>query len=279
MAAADLTGRVAVVTGGGSGLGAAMAHEYARYGMSIAVLDIDEPRAREVATSLTTLGVDAEAVPVDTGEAASIAAAAARVDERSGGCNLLCAKVGVKQFGAVDALTDDDWTWVLTVNVLGTVRTVAAFLPLLRRTDGWRQISITASSGVFVPAIRLGAYTTSKAALVGYGETLRLELADESIGVTLVFPAGMMTRHLESSAAARPVSLGASILRNEDVEAMLASSPATAGDIATPEDAVRGLVPQLLANEPYVITHGGYRDQLAAQRAQVDAAFDRMEQS
>ena len=106
--------------------------------------------------------------------------------------------------GSRIALTDDDWTWVLTVNVLGTVRTVAAFLPLLRGRDGWRQISITASSGVFVPAIRLGAYTTSKSALVGYGDTLRLELADEGIGVTVVFPAGMMTRHLESSAAARP---------------------------------------------------------------------------
>jgi len=64
-----------------------------------------------------------------------------------------------------------------------------------------------------------------------------------------------------------------------DLEAMLASSPETAGDIAAPEDAVRGLLPQLLANEPYVITHGAYRDQLTERRARVDAAFDRMEQS
>ena len=278
MTGVDLTGTVAVVTGGGSGLGAAMAHEYARAGMHVAVLDIDEPRARDVAESLRGLGVDAVAIPVDTGDAASIDRAAAGVDARFGSCNLLCANVGVQQFGSIDALTDDDWTWLLTVNVLGTVRTVAAFLPLLRRSEEWRQICITASSGVFVPAIRLGAYTTSKAALVGYGDTLRLELADEGIGVTIVFPAGMMTRHLESSAAARPEVLGESILRNEDIEAMLASSPETAGDIATAEDAVRGLLPQLLADEPYVITHGGYRDQLAVQRARVDAAFDRMEQ-
>jgi len=279
MTTQDPAGRVAVVTGGASGLGAAMAHEYARAGMRVAVLDIDEARARDVAESLRGLGVDAVAIPVDTGDAASIDRAAAGVDARFGSCNLLCANVGVQQFGSIDTLTDDDWTWVLTVNVLGTVRTVGAFLPLLRRSDGWRQIAITASSGVFVPAIRLGAYTTSKSALVGYGETLRLELADDGVGVTLVFPAGMMTRHLESSAAARPESLGESILRNEDLEAMLASSPETAGDIAAPEDAVRGLLPQLLANEPYVITHGAYRDQLTERRARVDAAFDRMEQS
>lgn len=254
-----------------------MAHEYARAGMHVAVLDIDEPRARDVASELAALGVDARAVRVDTGDLGSIRDAAARVDEWVGGCNLLCANVGVQQFGSLDALSDDDWSWVLTVNVLGTVRTVAAFLPLLRRCEGWRQIAITASSGVFVPAIRLGAYTTSKSALVGYGETLRLELADEGIGVTLVFPAGMMTRHLESSAAARPERLGPSVLRNEDIEAMLAASPATAGDIATAEDAARGLLGQLLANEPYVITHGGYRDELAARHARLNDAFDRME--
>jgi len=279
MTTQDPAGRVAVVTGGASGLGAAMAHEYARAGMRVAVLDIDEVRARDVAESLRGLGVDAVAIPVDTGDAASIDRAAAGVDARFGSCNLLCANVGVQQFGSIDTLTDDDWTWVLTVNVLGTVRTVGAFLPLLRRSDGWRQIAITASSGVFVPAIRLGAYTTSKAALVGYGETLRFELADEGIGVTIVFPAGMMTRHLESSAAARPESLGESILRNEDVEAMLASSPATAGDIATAEDAVRGLLPQLVADEPYVITHGGYRADLDRRRAELVRAFERMEQS
>jgi NAD(P)-dependent dehydrogenase (short-subunit alcohol dehydrogenase family) len=279
MTVADPTGGVAVVTGGASGLGAAMAQEYARAGMHVAVLDIDEARAQDIARSLADLGVDSMAVPVDTGDVASIADAAVRVDERFGGCNLLCANVGVQQFGSLDALTDDDWTWVLTVNVLGTVRTVGAFLPLLRRREGWRQVTITASSGVFVPAIRLGAYTTSKSALVGYGDTLRLELADEGLGVTVVFPAGMMTRHLESSAAARPQTLGVSVLRNDDIEAMLASSPATAGDVATVEDAVRALLPQLLADEPYVITHGGYRDQLAERRALVDAAFDRMERA
>jgi NAD(P)-dependent dehydrogenase (short-subunit alcohol dehydrogenase family) len=275
----DPTGGVAVVTGGASGLGAAMAKECARGGMRVAVLDIEETRAREVAAALVGMGAEAHAFPVDTGDAQSIGAAAARVDERFGGCNLLCANVGVQQFGSIDALTDDDWTWVLVVNVLGTVRTVAEFLPLLRASHGRRQISITASSGVFVPAVRLGAYTTSKCAVVGYGETLRLELADEGIGVTLVFPAGMITRHLESSAAARPEALGPSILRNDDVEAMLAGSPATAGDIATPDDAVRGLLPQLLANEPYVITHGGYRSELEHRRAELDRAFDRMEQS
>jgi short-subunit dehydrogenase len=114
---------------------------------------------------------------------------------------------------------------------------------------------------------------------MGYGETLRLELAGEGIGVTLVFPAGMMTRHLESSAAARPAAMGASVTMPDDIEAMLSASPATAGDIVTADEAAAHLLPQLLANEPYVITHGGYRAEYEARGAAIAKAFDRMERA
>jgi meso-butanediol dehydrogenase / (S,S)-butanediol dehydrogenase / diacetyl reductase len=276
----DLTDRIAVVTGAGSGFGAAMAHEFARAGMAVAVLDIDGERADETAAALAGIGARAHALRVDVGDPASIRDAAQRVGELFGGCDLLCANVGVQQFGSIDRLTDDDWNWVLGVNVLGTIRTVAAFLPLIRQRRGWRQISLTASSGVLLPAVRLGAYTTSKFAVMGYGETLRLELAGEGIGVTLVLPSGMITRHLESSAAARPEAFGASVTMPDDIEAMLSSqAPSVDLGIATPEDAARQLLPQLLANEPYVITHGSYRAEYDRRRAEMDRAFDRMERT
>ena len=100
-------------------------------------------------------------------------------------------------------LTDDDWEWVLGVNVLGTVRTVRAFLPLLRARSGWRRIVLTASSSVLAPTKRIGAYQTTKFAVMGFGETFREELRDEDIGVTVLFPGGMVTRHLESRVRAR----------------------------------------------------------------------------
>lgn len=276
--AGDLAGRIAVVTGAGSGFGAALAHECGRAGMAVAALDIDEPNAQATAAAVrAAYDVPSVAIRFDAGDPGSIAAAARQVDEQLGGCDLLCANVGVQQFGSIDRLTDEDWTWVIGVNVLGTVRTVAAFLPLLRRRTGWRHISLTASVGVFMPAVRLGAYTASKCAVVGYGETLRLELADEGIGVTLVFPSGMITRHLESSAAARPEALGESVTRPDDIEAMLAQSSARAADLATAEAAVAGLLPQLVANEPYVITHGTARAEHDRRTAAVSRAFDRME--
>jgi NAD(P)-dependent dehydrogenase (short-subunit alcohol dehydrogenase family) len=79
-----------------------------------------------------------------------------------------------------------------SVNVLGTVATVDAFLPQLRAASGLRRILLTASTSSVFAAPRLGAYTASKYAVLGYGETLRQELAAEGIGVTIMLPGGMM---------------------------------------------------------------------------------------
>jgi NAD(P)-dependent dehydrogenase (short-subunit alcohol dehydrogenase family) len=278
-AVADLRGKVAVVTGGGSGFGAALCREFAGVGMAVATLDLDRAAAETTATTLSALDVPTMAVGVDVGDTESVLAAAADVESALGGCDVLCANVGVQQFGAIERLTDDDWTWVLNVNVLGTIRTVSAFLPLLRARDGFRQIALTASSGVFVPGVRLGAYQTSKFAVVGFGETLRLELADEGIGVTVVFPAGMTTRHLETSAAARPVEKGEWVLLPDDVETMMASRAVGPEHIAAPEHAARNVVADLVANEPYIVTHGAYRPEYHRRLAAIEAAFDRTERT
>jgi NAD(P)-dependent dehydrogenase (short-subunit alcohol dehydrogenase family) len=276
----ELAGRVAVVTGGGSGLGAAMACVFARAGMRIALLDIDTDAAAATAGMIgDEFGVRAIAVPVDVGDGASVAAAARHVQDECGGCDVLCANVGVQQFGAIDRLTDHDWEWVVNVNVLGTVRTVRAFLPLLRSRSGRRHIVLTASSSVLAPAVRLGAYQTSKFAVMGFSETLREELAPEGIGVTILFPGGMITRHLESSAAARPAHFGTAGGADDDLTAMLAHSPMGEGDVVDPEYAVRNLLADLDANVPYSITHGSFRPAYEARRDAMDAAFDRMETS
>jgi NAD(P)-dependent dehydrogenase (short-subunit alcohol dehydrogenase family) len=276
----ELRGRIAVVTGGGSGLGAAMCREFAGAGMAVAALDIDEANAQATASALAAeFGVPTVGVRVDVGDGASVAAAADEVVGALGGCDVLCANVGVQQFGAIDKLTEADWQWLLNVNVLGTVRTVASFLPVLRARAGFRRIVLTASSGALVPGIRLAAYTATKDAVIGYGETLRQELAEEGIGVTLLFPAGMSTRHLESSKLARPEEIGEWVLAPDDIDAMMSSRKLGEEHVATAEHAVRNLLTDLLANEPYVITHGDYRAAYHERLAEYEAAFDRMERS
>jgi NAD(P)-dependent dehydrogenase (short-subunit alcohol dehydrogenase family) len=277
---AQLAGKVAVITGGASGLGAAMGRMFAGAGMAVAILDIDEAGAKQTAAGLAgEFGVPTTSLRVDVGNPASLAAAARHVAASLEGCDALCANVGVQQFGAIDRLSEDDWQWVLNVNVLGTVRTVREFLPLLRTRSGWRHVVLTASSSVLAPAVRLGAYQTSKFAVMGFGETLREELADGGIGVTLLFPGGMVTRHLESSALARPTELGPTATDPDDLSTMLAHRPMTDRDLVTPEHAIRNLLEDLLADEPYVVTHGSQRDVYRERRDAMDAAFDRMESS
>lgn len=265
-----------VITGAGSGLGAAMAARFAEQGMAIVALDIDGERAEQTAQGVRDRGGQAISMRVDVASREDLERAARATKEAFGGCNVLCANVGVQQFGAVDALTDNDWRWVLDVNVLGVVHTVNAFLPLLRASPGNRRVVVTASSSVLVPGVRLGAYITSKFAVMGYGETLRMELAGDDIGVSVFFPAGMSSRHLESSVAARPAELGPSILKREDIDVMMASRKVdTAAHVATPEHAVRNLLEELQADRRYIVSHGQYRDELVERCDDIVAAFDR----
>jgi len=270
-------GKTAVITGGGSGLGAAMADLFAAEGANTVLLDIDGASAEAKAGELREKGIDAMAVAVDVASSDSVKSAADAVLERYGGCHVLCANVGVQQFGAIDKLTREDWSWVLSVNVMGVVNTVAQFLPLVRRATGDRHIVVTSSASYFTPGVRMAAYVTTKYAVVGYAEVLRRELAGEGINVSLLFPGGMATRHLESSIAARPGELGESRLDRADIEAMMASADMTVDNhVATAEHAVRNLLGDLRDKRPYIITHGTYKPQVEAQQREVLDAFDRM---
>lgn len=271
---------VAVITGAGSGLGAAMADRFAAEGLAIAAIDINGAQAAETAARLAAGGARAIALACDVADRASVRAAADAVADAFGAATVVCANVGVQQFGAIDRLSDDDWRWVLDVNVMGVVHTVDAFLPLLRRDEsrgrGRRHIVVTSSSAAYSPGIRMGAYTTSKYAVTGYAETLRMELAGEGIGVSILFPAGMRTDHLQSSRRARPADRGESVLRREDIDAMMASRRIDADDhVATAAHATRHLIADLAANRRYIVTHGDCRAAIVENHDDLLAAHDR----
>lgn len=277
--AETLAGRVAVVTGAGAGLGEAMARAFAGAGMAVAVLDIDADAAASVAASIASEGAAATSTRVDVGDADSVAAAAEHVRDSLGACHVLCSNVGVQQFGAIERLTEQDWSWVFDVNVMGAVRCVREFLPMIRTETGFRHLLFTASSSVLAPSVRMACYQTSKFAVLGLAESLREELAAEGIGVTTLFPAAMMTGHLDSSVRVRPIALGESRLDQADVDAMLAHQPLGPDDVTTPEHAIRNLLGTILNDEPYVMTHGSDRSIYERRRVAMDAAFDRMENS
>jgi NAD(P)-dependent dehydrogenase (short-subunit alcohol dehydrogenase family) len=265
---------VAVITGGASGFGLALGGRCAMHGMRVALIDLDGDRAEQEATGLAeTHGVEAVGMGVDVADAAAVDGAAAAVSGRFGRADLVVSNVGVQLFGAVERFTDDEWRWLLDVNVVGSARVARAFLPLLRRASHGR-LAFTTSSSVLAPASRLGAYQASKFAVWGLAETLRLELADDGISVSVIFPSGMLSRHLETSEAAQPDHVRRPIGAEDDFTAMMASNPSMAQDVATPEDAAHRVVDALLADEPYVVTHGNLVDAVMARSNDLRRAAD-----
>jgi NAD(P)-dependent dehydrogenase (short-subunit alcohol dehydrogenase family) len=205
-----LAKQIAVVTGGASGLGAALGALFGREQMAVVVIDIDGPKADAAAATLRAAGVDALAIEANVAEPSSLEAAAAATEARFGQCHILCANVSVVQLKSLDDTSLDEWRWILDVNVLGTIATVNAFLPLMRRTPdsrsdegrsgpdsrrGTRRVMITSSVAALRRSSHQGAYSASKAALTSYGDTLCNELRDEGIGVSVLFPHGMQTNH------------------------------------------------------------------------------------
>jgi len=265
---------VAVVTGGASGFGLALGRECAAAGMDVVLLDLDGERAIAEAQQLHAMfGTIVIGAGIDVGDAASVATAAAFVAQRFPAVDLVISNVGVQLFGSVEHFTDDEWRWMLDVNVIGSARVVRAFLPGLRNADHGR-LAFTTSSSVLDPAARLGAYQSSKFAVWGLAETLRLELEPEGIGVSVILPSGMLTRHLETSEAAQPEHLRRAIAEDEDFEAMMASNPEMAAMLATPEEAARDVIQSLLDGRHYVITHGDLTDAVARRSAELTAAAE-----
>jgi NAD(P)-dependent dehydrogenase (short-subunit alcohol dehydrogenase family) len=264
---------VAVITGGASGFGRALSADCAARGMTVALLDLDGPlAAKEAAVIAAAHGTEVIGVQVDVAESASVDVAARLVGERFGHADLVISNVGVQLFGAIEMTTDDEWQWVLDVNVIGAARVTRSFLPLLRKAKSGR-VAFTSSSSVLDPASRMSMYQSSKFAVWGLAETLRLELAKEGIAVSVIFPSGMASRHLETSEAAQPSHLRRPIAHADDFPVMHESNTTMATFLATPEDAAQGVVEALFAGAAYIITHGEFDEAIDKRAAQLHAAL------
>ena len=205
-------GRTAVVIGAGSGgIGTGIAAACARRGMHVVAADIDGDGAARTAAQIVAGGGSAEGASVDATDPASLDALARDAAARTGGVALLSNNVGVVHSAPITESTDAQWQWVLELNVMSVVRSVIAFLPALRAeraAGGDAHIAFTSSmAGLMrpdLPGLPLGLYAASKHALIGYGDSLRNELAPEGIGVTVLCPGPVATQLTQTSARHRP---------------------------------------------------------------------------
>lgn len=257
----EFAGGIAVVTGGGSGIGEALSLALANEGMRVAVVDVNADRAVAVADRI---GSAAHAYQADVTRRDALCETAAQVLRDFGGLNLLCANAGVVMpFGSVLGRDDSDWQYVISVNLFGVVHTVDAFVPLLRQSAGNAHILVTSSMGGMQLGghIPLGPYTVSKYACVGYCEELRAAVTDEHIGVSMLTPGVVTTEIMHNSTETRPPELGMQAPPPRDrgyVSPRLAAMAVSAEQAANA--ALRGIREDLF----YIPTHVDAADKLQA---------------
>ena len=179
-------GQVVWITGGGSGIGEAMALEFARRGASVAVSGRRQDRLEQVAQKVDALGQRGLAVRCDVTDEAEVHAAANEVASTLGKMDVAVANAGFGVVGRVVELTAADWRRQLDVNVVGAAVTVAAAYPHLEKTKGRLALIGSVSGQLATP--KSGAYTASKYALRAIGQTLSIELAGSGVTCTTIHP-------------------------------------------------------------------------------------------
>ena len=266
-----LEGKTAVVTGGGSGIGKALAAAFVDAGMAVVIADIEEGPLEAAAAELGVIGIR-----TDVADAASVAALAdARID-RFGAVHVVCNNAGVGGGGLIRDLTLNDWKWVIDVNLWGVVHGLHAFLPHLLANDDGGHIVNTASVAGLVAGAGIGPYNAAKSAVVAISETLAAELAAEGspVGVSVLCPGYVKTNIFESqrnrpdglrNAEIKPAARSA----NRDIiESMLASG-------IEPSVVADQVVAAIRADRFWVLTHPEYVDAVVERAAGIEASVAR----
>jgi NAD(P)-dependent dehydrogenase (short-subunit alcohol dehydrogenase family) len=196
----DLTGRVAVVTGGASGIGRGMAEAFAARGMKIVLADIEEEPLEASVRALRNLGAEAHGVRCDVSDAASVEMLRDEALAQCGAVHVLCNNAGVAGSGgaATWEAPPEEWDWVLGVNLMGVIHGIRAFLPaMIEQAVPGHVVNTSSMAGLIHGA---GIYGVSKHAVVALSESLWSELRARgpAIGVSVLCPGWVRTRIMES---------------------------------------------------------------------------------
>jgi NAD(P)-dependent dehydrogenase (short-subunit alcohol dehydrogenase family) len=200
----DFTGKVAVVTGGASGIGRATGQRFAELGMKVVLADIEEPALAAAVSALRDQSLDVTGVPTDLTQWESVKATADEAVRTYGKINVAFLNAGVASGGRGNMWDVDlnDWAWGMAVNVWGVIHGIKAFLPIMTAQDEEGHCVITSSSvGVIAPTPSGGVYAMTKAAGLSLAEVLygQLRAQGSKVSASVLVPPGTINTGLFTS--------------------------------------------------------------------------------
>jgi NAD(P)-dependent dehydrogenase (short-subunit alcohol dehydrogenase family) len=274
----DLNDKVAVVTGGASGVGRAMAERFAAEGMKIVVADVEGPALDRAVAELTKGGAEVTGVVTDVRDYESVEALRDRAVETYGKVHILCNNAGVGS-GAEGRIWEhelNDWRWALEVNVWGVIHGINAFVPgMLAHGEEGRVINTSSGNGGVAPLPSTPVYAVTKSAVLIITECLyaQLQAAGAAIGASVLFPGPHMLRTgLWTSARNRPAELPKAKPRTTPLPTLeeLERQMEAAGVVLeyTPvEDVAAQVVEALRADAFWILPHSERIDTAISERA------------
>ncbi|GAA3884344.1 SDR family NAD(P)-dependent oxidoreductase [Leifsonia kafniensis] len=250
----DFTGRTAVVTGGASGIGFALAKRFLEEGARVVIADIEQSAIESAVAELTALG-EVRGIRTDVRDLDQVQALADATLEAFGRVDIVCNNAGVETGGTFLNITEQAWRWVMDVNFFGILNGCRVFLPILEANGGGHIVNTASVAAFNSGTATMTPYCASKFAVLGMSESLEVELrtTGSPVGVSLLAPGPVKTRMIEAERN-RPADVPPATEPGR--VAMMEKLAATTAEVGLdPAEVADQVLHAIRTNQFFVLTH------------------------